>query len=468
MSEEKVPLKKKLLFGISAVPDQMTYQAFGLFVFTFYYSIVDLGNLVWIGFIIWTIWNMFNDPLLGALSDKTKHRGKWGKRKFYLTISLIPLAITMTLLLIIPFATEAKMVEFIYFLIIIILFEFFYTMFDVNVNAIFPEMFPTEEKRAQANIFVKGFTVLAVILAALPTLLLTPLAPITGTSEELRQIKSNYMMAGIILAILTILFAIPFILRGISEKEEVQEIFAKRPKFFESLKTTLKNKTFVQFVIANTMIWFVFNTLITIFPLFFTHVVDIGEETYWVTIALVSALLAAAFILPFHKWLGKKVGMRNGLMITLAIWILLLIPFLFLGSGDITFGVIVTLIQGFGLAGCFFYVDILIGDVIDEDALKYGVKRSASYYGINAFIHRMSTILTMLTIALVFQGTDWAGGYTVNPGVNVEIGLKLIIMLFPAIGCGVAILFLKFYGLHGSRLEKMRVELEKHPELKPK
>ena len=468
MSEESVPLKEKILFGISAIPDQMTYQAFGLFVFTFYYTIVDLGNLVWIGFILWAIWNMFNDPILGALSDRTKHRGKWGKRKFYLTISLIPLAITMILLLIVPFATEAKMVEFIYFIIIIILFEFFYTMFDVNVNAIFPEMFPTEKKRAQANILVKGFTVLAVILAALPTLLLTPLAPITGTPEELREIKINYMMAGIILAILTILFAIPFILKGIREKEEVQEIFAKRPKFFESLKSTLKNKTFLQFVIANTMIWYVFNTLITIFPLFFTHVVDVGEESFWVTLALVAPLLVSAFILPIHKKLGSKVGMRNGLMITLATWIFLLIPFLFLGSGDTGLGVLFAAIQGFGLSGCFFYVDILIGDVIDEDALKFGVKRSASYYGINAFIHRTSTILTMLTIGVVFSTTDWAGGYTVNPGVNVEIGLKLIVMLFPAIGCAIAILFLKFYGLHGSRLEQMRVELEKHPELKPK
>jgi len=39
MSEESVPLKEKILFGISAIPDQMTYQAFGLFVFTFYHDL---------------------------------------------------------------------------------------------------------------------------------------------------------------------------------------------------------------------------------------------------------------------------------------------------------------------------------------------------------------------------------------------------------------------------------------------
>ncbi len=161
-------------------------------------------------------------------------------------------------------------------------------------------------------------------------------------------------------------------------------------------------------------------------------------------------------------------GMRNAFMITLASWIILLIPFLFLSSRDKIFGVIIAAIQGFALSGCLFYVDILHSDVIDEDALKFGVKRSASYYGINALIHRFSTILTILTIGLVFQGTEWAGGYEINPGTDVIIGLKLIITLFPAIGCAVAILFLKLYSLHGSKLEQMRAELQKHPELKPK
>jgi len=468
MSEESLTLREKLAFGLSAIPDQTTYQAFGLFVFTFYFTIVDLGNLVWIGFIIWTIWNMVNDPLLGALSDRTKHRGKWGKRKFYLTISIVPLGLTMIFLFIVPFTTETKIVEFMYFIFIIVLFEFFYTLFDVNVNSLFPEMFPTEEKRAQANVFIKGLTVIAIIFASLPTLILQPLAPITGTPEELASIKQNYIIAGIMLAAITIIFAIPFLLKGVKEKEEKQEVFEKRPKFFESLKFTLRNKTFVHFVIANTMVWYVFNTLITIFPLFFTYVVEVGTETYWVTLALVLALVVAALVLPIHKKLGSKMGMRNAFMITLGTWILLLIPFLFLSSGDKIFGVIIAGIQGFALSGCLFYVDILHGDVIDEDAVKFGVKRSASYYGINALIHRISTILTILTIGLVFQGTEWAGGYQINPGTDVIIGLKLIIMLFPAIGCAVAILFLKLYSLHGPKLEQMRAELQKHPELKLK
>jgi Na+/melibiose symporter-like transporter len=61
---------------------------------------------------------------------------------------------------------------------------------------------------------------------------------------------------------------------------------------------------------------------------------------------------------------------------------------------------------------------------------------------------------------LVFTGTGWAG-YDPNPGVDVIIGLKLLLFLFPSIALIIAILFLKSYDLHGDNLAKMREELER-------
>ena len=467
MSERKLPFMKKFLFGISAIPDQMTYQAFTLYVFTFYFAVVGLSlTQVWIGFIIWAVWNMLNDPILGALSDRTKHKGKLGKRRYYMVIAVVPLSLTMIFLFTVPMITDPDWIQFAYFLFIIMLFEFFYTMFDVNVNALFPEMFPTEDQRAQTNIHVKAFTVVGVILASLPTLILSPMAPTIdpiidpiGAAEQLALIRTNYLIAGIILGVITVATALPFLIKGIKEREETTELFENRPTFFQSLKHTFKNKTFLKFVVANTMVWYVFNTLMTIFPLYFVHVIGVDEEAFIITLSLVFALLVAAFVLPFHRFLGKKLGMRNAFMITLGLWIVLLFPFLLLNPGDLVLGVIITAIQGFALSGALFYVDILIGDVIDEDSLKFGVKRSASYYGINALIHRFSTILSITTIALVFSGTGWSGGYEPNPGIDVIIGLKLIVMLFPAIGCAIAIIFLKWFDLHGEKLKIVRAKL---------
>jgi GPH family glycoside/pentoside/hexuronide:cation symporter len=462
MSEEPKSTKKKLLFGLSAFPDQLTYQAFTVLVFTFYFAVVGINIFyMWMAFVAWGIWNALNDPMLGALSDRTKQRGKLGKRKFYLVISIIPLCLMMIFLFTVP-----PQIEFIYFVIIIFLFEFVYTLFDVNVNAIFPEQFPNEKERASVNIFIKVFTLLAVIIASVvPTLIISPLVPLTNSPAEVARIKSMYINAGIVLAVITFVLGLPFILRGIDEKEESVEKFEKRPEFFESLKFTLKNKTFVKFTIANTMIWYCFSVLLTAFPLYAVFVLGIEGESFLIGIILMIALLSGALFIPVHKKIGEKIGMRNGMMLGLGVWIVTLLPLAFLSEGDVVWAMIAFGASGFGLAAALFYIDVLHADVIDQDSLKFGVKRSASYYGINALIHRISTILSITTIALVFTGAGWAG-YDPNPGVNVIIGLRLLMFLFPALALVIAILFWKSYELHGDTLDKMRAELAKHPEIK--
>ncbi len=44
MSEDrKTSTKTKLLFGLNAFPDQVSYQAFTIYVFTFYFAVIGLS-----------------------------------------------------------------------------------------------------------------------------------------------------------------------------------------------------------------------------------------------------------------------------------------------------------------------------------------------------------------------------------------------------------------------------------------
>jgi len=467
MSEEKLTFKKKFLFGLSAFPDQLTYQIFQFLIFTFYFTVVKIPlDLMIITYVLWGIWNAVNDPMLGALSERTKHRGKWGKRKFYLLISIIPLCAMVVLMFYVPFNTSDKMLEFIYFLTTIVIFEFFYTMFDVNVNAIFPEMFPNEKKRASANLFIKGLTVVALILSSLiPMIFISDYVP---ADAAIPLAKSEYFMMAIVVAVFTILISIPFLLKGIEEKVEKAEDFEKRPSFFKSMKITLTNKTFVKFVVANTAVWYCFSILPMIIPIYAEFVIGgslfAGGGSLIVGIALMLAFVIAALVLPIHKKLGLKYRMRKAFMITLGIWICTLFPFLFI-TGEafqIAFILLIAL-QGFPLSGALFYVDILHADVIDEDAVKFGVKRSASFYGINAFIHRISIILVILTIGLMFGNIGWDKQFDPLPSdpFLVILGLKAIMVIFPSIALVIGLLAMKSYGLHGERLERIREELKK-------
>jgi len=473
LSEEKITLKEKVLFATSSFPDQLTYQAFTIYVFTFYFAVVGLTMAeIWIGFILWGFWNMINDPLLGALSERTKQKGKLGKRKLYLIISFIPLSLMMILLYTVP-----ANFELIYFIFIIFAFEFFYTMFSVNTNAVFPEMFPTEKQRASVNIFIKAFTMIAVILASIvPTFVVSPLVPKLdpldpGYSAEVASIKSMYITAGLILFVIVVIMAILFIFFSVDEKEEKITDFEKRPKFFESLKLTFSNRTFLKFTLGNMLIWYCFNVLLTVFPLYAVEVLGISEDAMMIGIILMIALLSAAIFQPVQSKIRSKVGTRKGLMIGLAIWIITLFPLIFLSNNEMSsiLAMIIFFTIGFGLSAALFHIDLIHGDVIDQDALKFGVRRAASYYGVNAFIHRFSTVLGITTIALIFSGTGWSSYESIvaDPAIR-ELGLKALIFVFPAIALLGAIICFRFYDLHGEKLENMRHQLEEHPELKPR
>ncbi|MHA1492148.1 MAG: MFS transporter, partial [Promethearchaeota archaeon] len=114
---------------------------------------------MWVAYSCWGLWNAFNDPMLGALSDRKKY-GKLGKRKFFITIALIPLCLMMILLFTVP-----SQIEFYYFIVIIMIFEFIYTLFDVNVKSLFPEMWPNEKERSSANLVLRLLTIIALLFA---------------------------------------------------------------------------------------------------------------------------------------------------------------------------------------------------------------------------------------------------------------------------------------------------------------
>ena len=248
---EDISTKSFLAFGVGQFSDAIALQMITIYLFTFYFAIVGLNvNLITIGFIIWSLWNAINDPLLGALSDRTKTR--WGRRTPYIVGGLIPLCIVVVLLYVPPVGVE--MISFIYFLIILILFDTFFTMYDLNYCSLFPEQFQDLDQRAKASVFKQLFTIIGLLFVfIIPTIIIPDL------TNKIYIV--NYMYAALTMIIFIILGALIMIKFGIKERIEFSEDYKTAPPILTSLKFSLKNKNFRIFIIMNLAYWYVVSLL---------------------------------------------------------------------------------------------------------------------------------------------------------------------------------------------------------------
>jgi len=456
MNEKKkdTTTKKAAAYSTSQIVNTAAYQTFALLTFTFYFAVIGINvNLITIGFIIWSVWNSINDPVLGALSDRT--HTKWGRRFPYIMISIIPLAIIMILLFYPPlsFGVTNELINFAYFLVIIIIFEFFFTMFDVNLIALFPELFITEDERRKANAIKMAFYVIGLLISfVLPTIFIPDFSDPAYLAE--------FQIFGVIDAVVIIIFGVIFLKISPKEKAEFQHEYKNAPSLLKSVKTCTKNKTFMTYIPAEIAVWFVIGMQTMLVPLYGKHVLNIGEgESIFLGLLLGIAFISSAFFINFlWKPVVKKIGPRKTWLVSVVVWILTLIPLMFIN--DKMQGLVVFFLIGIGLAGPIFLGDLILADIIDEDETITGTRRDASYYGIKAFFFRLSTVFVVLAISTVFSNAGWT---VYEPEIitqEIIFGLRALMFIFPAVAMSLGLIAVYKYPLDGEKLKEVKKKLQ--------
>ena len=456
--KESGTLKKAFFYSFAQISDVTAYQAFILLIFTFYFTVVQINIwLITLGYFIWTVWNMFNDPLIGYLSDRT--HTKWGRRLPYIVVFFVPLAVVMYFLFTppLPVGPINQVGNFYYFLMIILVFELFYTAFSLNLTSLFPEVFMTEQERTKANNVRQIFSIIGLIFAfILPGLIISDFSVPTALPE--------YQLFGIIAGIIVIVGALIFLLFGPKEKQEFREDYKNAFGFFKTIKFCFKSKSFRWYIVSETSNWFVFGMLPTLVPLYAKFVLN-ESDAFMASLLLGLTFISATIFITFlWRPIVRKFGNRKAWMISMTVWILSLFPLMFID--ELISGLIVFFFIGMGLSGSLYIIDLVVADIVDEDEIATGMRREAGFYGVNAFVLRFSNILVILAISTVFSTVGWT---TFEPSLvtpEVVLGLKVLIFVFPAIALLIAILAIYKYPLHGEKLKEIKEKLEEIHEQK--
>ena len=147
MAKEVVQIKhsKKSMvsYGFGKFITEFFNMCFGSYVFFFYERVIGLN--VWYtstGYIIFALWNAFNDPLVGYLTDRPfKFTKRWGRRLPWVLIGGIPYVLSYLLIFTPPVVdpNDGALILFVWIVVMTCLYDTFASIFGVNFYSIFPD-----------------------------------------------------------------------------------------------------------------------------------------------------------------------------------------------------------------------------------------------------------------------------------------------------------------------------------------
>ncbi|MEX1247400.1 MAG: MFS transporter [Anaerolineales bacterium] len=447
---------QKVLYSTGALGTALSYLAFGTYIQFLYIDILGLkASLVGIGWSLYGIWNAFNDPLAGYLSDNTK--SKWGRRIPWIASSFIPLGLFFYLLWVppSPLVEGGEIPLFLYFIGVVLVFDTLWTFVVMNWTALFPEMISDEKERAGVSGLRQAFTVIGLILGvALPPILVG------------QDWSGRGGMAIAFGAITSITLGLSLL--GSRENKEIQH--EKQPPLIPALTATFRNLSFRWFLIANLHKEFIVSVLTASIPFWAKYVLNIqgpilvfGQE---LSAELQNSLLLGSIFvmtlpgIPFWTWVAKRYGSRRGWQTAQATFALSMLSIY--AASDFQQAILGTAVIGLSLAGLLVFPDLLISDVIDEDETVGGARREGMYFGINGFVIRFAFTMQGITTAIVLSSSGYISGAVeadpVQPASAI-FGIRAMIALVPILASLVTIAALQMYPLHTGRLKTVRARV---------
>ncbi len=427
----------------------INYFLYGGFALVFYFWEVEVGlSVLYVGLamVIFAIWNMINDPLLGYLTDRPlKWTKKWGMRAPWVVISAIPILVVYFFIWIPP-EGAGTMTLFLWFIITTCIFDTFFSLFNDHVYGGFTNQFPSEYERRRAFAITTLFLGFGVI----------GLGVVANFMVVYGDRSSFVRLAIVVVIIMGVLAVILF--RGIKESEEMKEMFikgyekAEDKNFIRTVKIALKNKNFAVSLAGYTV-------QITAMTLWAASLIYFYKDVLrlpYIMAALPSIIGLVAFLgfIPFWSNYARKHGFKKTYWVNFILHGISFLPFIFIN--DYLLFIIFWFINSIFYSGEVIMLMPVASDTYDEVSSLMGRRIDATLVGVRTFFFRIS----FLVVAVVLTTVHIVTAYNPDPmAIQSDLalwGIRIHTALIPAIIFIVmGLLFRKFYTLEGDEKEAL-------------
>jgi GPH family glycoside/pentoside/hexuronide:cation symporter len=382
----QLPLVTKLAYGVGDLGTAITANLIAFFLLPFFTDVAGISP-AWAGSILLVGkgWDAINDPIIGVLTDKTRTR--WGRRRPWLLFGAIPFGLSFALLWWVPFPQQQDLL-IIYYLIVAILFNTFYTAVNLPYVALTPELTDDYDQRTTLTNFRFAFSIGGSVISAVLHL-------------SIVNLFQDNLMAGIFWAVVA---TIPVFICFWGTKERPIPTDQGEPMpILEQFKIAFSSKPYLFIIGIYICVWLAVQATATVIPYYITYWIR-PENANQVISLTILAVQGTAFISLF-AWniISRKIGKKAVFVWGSSVWILAQIGLFVLQSQQILFMYILAVLAGAGVAVAYLVPWAMIPDVIDLDELVTGKRREGIFYGAMVLLQKFALAGALLGVGLALE-----------------------------------------------------------------
>ena len=383
--------------------------------------------------LIYAFIDALDNPVYGFLSDQT--RSRWGRRRPWLVIGT-PLLILCFIAFYSTPAFLAGNALFAYCMLFYILTGTLDSVINANYAALFPELFPDDTSRANANALRQAFQLVAMIIS----IALTPMVT-KALGYSLTSILYGLLGGGVILYM------------TFTSRERELPSHEKRPQLWDSIKNLVANQKFWIAGFANAFYSAAMSLVLAAMPFFVKYTLQISEGQ--TTFLFASVLLIAIGCVAIWARLVRRFSLIPTWRASLVTLAVAFVPLYFASS--LVSAIACSALVGFGFAGVITTMDLIGAKIMDEDTRKHNLRREGIIANALGFMNRLNGLFTSFAFYLVFVLFDFESG--LNPGPQPGAAARFLLAAFPPILMAISFAFSFFIHFDDAQPTQVRSEI---------
>ncbi|MFF3027070.1 MFS transporter [Microbacterium sp. NPDC057944] len=417
------PRAQTIAFGASGFPTQLMAQTFSAFVVYFY--VTHLGvppGWVAAAMIAHGILNAVLNPVVGALSDRI--RTPWGRRVPWIGLGIVPLVVAFALVWMPPELPVPGLIA--WFLVVVAVYDIAFVVVVLNISALFPEIFRTTEERARGNVPRQIFAILGMVLG-------TAGAP--ALYGSLGWPGMALVLGGVCLVLLVWSF-----LGGMVERT-VPEAASEAMTWRRQLTLTFANRAFVPYVLGSLCVQTSIAIILAALPFYVRYSLHAAEGEG-------SVLLGAIFVTAIPSivlWSAvvRRTSPRTALLWSVGVFGVAVLGYLLPTS--VLAAALVGIAVGVGIGGLLQLLEVMLAQIIDDDAVRTGHRREGAYFGVNGFVVRGAVVVQAIVAAVVLTASGFDATLGDSQPDAVDGGIRVMVAVIPLVFTALAWVCFWFY-----------------------